>query len=107
MIIAFDVDGTLINFDNTPNYRVINIMRWFIANGERVYIWSGGGYMYAYDWAQKLGFGKDENGISKVWVSEKTKEAAERIRPDVCFDDEFVELAKVNIHVTPNFTPIV
>jgi len=92
MIIAFDVDGTLINFDNTPNYRVIDILRWFQQNGDRIIIWSGGGMNYAEHWNNKLGLNADE-------VVFKTKESALKINPDIAFDDEFINLGKVNIKI--------
>ena len=50
MIIAFDVDDTLIvpsvatGFDrDTPNYDVIMLYRWFQSQGHTMVIWSGGG----------------------------------------------------------------
>lgn len=94
MIIAFDVDGTLINFDNTPNYEVIEIYRWFQKNHHRMIIWSGGGYDYADHWSQKL-------GLEPYAVFMKDKLASETCKPDICFDDEVVQLAKVNIKINP------
>ena len=102
MIIAFDVDDTLIipsialerSFD-IPHYHTIDLLRWFLANGDRVIIWSGGGKDYARMWAEKLGFYPHP----RITISEKTKEAAELLKPDICFDDCIVDLAKVNIRV--------
>ena len=86
--IAFDVDGTLIS-GTTPRYDVIAIMEWFIDRGYDVIIWSGGGFSYAYMWAEKLGF------QDKVRVL--SKDAGEEV--DIAFDDQPCELGKVNIEV--------
>lgn len=92
-IAAFDVDGTLLNLDRTPNYGVIQLAQWFIENGDLVVVWSGGGKEYAEQVGRKLGFG------DSVSYHPKTKETAEFIQPDIAFDDEPVELAKVNVLV--------
>jgi predicted mannosyl-3-phosphoglycerate phosphatase (HAD superfamily) len=93
--IAYDIDGTLINFDNTPNYDVIENLLSFQKLGVNVYIWSGGGILYAEHWRDKLGL--------KAIVIEKTKN--EKI--DIAFDDENVDLAKVNIQVRRNNTEVI
>ncbi len=93
MTIAFDVDYTLINADNTPNYEVIELLHWFQRNGDRIIVWSGGGVPYADTWARKL-------GIGKYIATTKTRENAKRFKVDIAVDDEFVELGKVNIKVT-------
>ena len=60
MIIAFDVDDTLIvpnvatKTIDIPNYRNIWLYQWFQENGDRMIIWSGGGEDYAKHWAEKL-----------------------------------------------------
>jgi len=56
-IIAFDIDGTLINeFNDAPKYWVINLLLWFKKIGWDVVIWSGGGIDYATTRVRKLGF---------------------------------------------------
>jgi len=56
MIVAFDVDGTLINSHDEPRYEVIDLFRWFQDNTTcDVIIWSGGGIDYSKQWARKLG----------------------------------------------------
>ena len=94
MIVAFDVDDTLILPKNVigasediPNYEVIEIARWFLANGHKVVVWSGGGIDWAKRWAEKLGLNAE--------IREKTKSPD----IDICFDDCDVDLAKVNIKV--------
>ena len=61
MYIAFDVDDTLIvpavalDLENdTPNYEVIALKKWFQNQGHYMIIWSGGGNSYAEMWARKL-----------------------------------------------------
>jgi phosphoserine phosphatase len=93
-IVAFDVDLTLLNADRTPKYGVIQIAKWFIQNGNSlVIIWSGGGKDYAEQVGRKLGFG------DTVSYHAKTKETAEFLSPDITFDDEPIELSKVNVLV--------
>lgn len=95
MIIAFDIDDTLIlppeatGLDrDTPNYEVIAIYRFFQVQGERMIVWSGGGESYARMWGEKLGLNADEY---------RHKKADPTI--DICFDDCIVDLAKVNVRV--------
>ena len=95
MIIAFDVDDTLIIpkivFDtnqDVPNYETIAIYKWFQNQGHRMIVWSGGGVDYAKMWAIKLGLNPDE-----IRMKEKYSDI------DIAFDDCLVDLAKVNIQV--------
>ncbi|MDI6808402.1 MAG: hypothetical protein QME66_05405 [Candidatus Eisenbacteria bacterium] len=53
---------------------------------------------YADHWARKL-FGDDPVDSGKIIVSEKTQEAAKRLKPDITVDDEHVVLGKVDILV--------
>lgn len=86
--IAFDVDGTLITFDDTPCYDNIFALKYFVKLGTQVYVWSGGGLDYAQHWVNKLGLDK------YVTVIEKGS-----MLVDICFDDESVSLAKINVRV--------
>jgi len=97
MIIAFDVDDTLIIPavatglpTDTPNYETIAIYKWFQREGHTMIIWSGGGVDYARMWADKLGLQPDD-----VWRKEKGDGDV-----DIAFDDCDVDLAKVNIKVS-------
>lgn len=107
MIVAFDVDGTLINFDNTPNHDVLDICRWFIRHRHHVVVWSGGGKDYAMHWCRKLGLTNYHEGAVGFDMPEVVgKDEAKRINADLCFDDEFVQLATVNIKVNPRLSEI-
>jgi len=103
MIIAFDVDDTLIIpavalidephpyigiYGAVPNYKVIEIYKWFQEQGNQMIIWSGGGIEYAKTWADKLGLKPDA-------ILEKKKD----LKIDIAFDDCDVDLAKVNVKV--------
>ena len=94
--IAFDVDDTLIipavatNMpSDTPNYDIINILKWFQKQGHTIIIWSGGGVDYAKTWAEKLGLSPCE-----IRLKEKSEDI------DIAFDDCIVDLAKTNIQVS-------
>lgn len=92
MTIAFDIDGTLVNLDDTPNEKVIALLRWFFENGDRVIVWSGGGEGYARQWANKF-------DLPYYRALAKNKENAREWDVDIAVDDEFVKLGKVNIKV--------
>lgn len=87
--VAFDIDGTLLNPDNTPNYRVIDILLWFVENNDDVFIWSGGGMEYAERIARRLGL--------HTMITVIPKDASMNI--DLTFDDQDVTLGKVNIRI--------
>lgn len=93
MKIAFDIDNTIIIKNNegrdVPNYKVINILV-ALSSYAQIILWSGSGEDYARMWADKL-------GISEI-VTVIKKEKRDDI--DVAFDDQVVDLAKVNINVT-------
>ncbi len=95
MIIAFDVDDTLIvpavatgMPSDTPNYDVITVLKWFQKQGHTIIIWSGGGVDYAKTWAEKLALMPCE-----IRIKEKSDDI------DIAFDDCTVDLAKINIRV--------
>lgn len=57
-VVAFDVDGTLIDDMDQPRWEVIDLLRAFHALGWRVIVWSGGGDTYAKHWVYRLGLGE-------------------------------------------------
>lgn len=94
LIVAFDVDGTLIHqageLCDTPRYDIITIFKSFEALGCKMIIWSGGGIDYATRWRDKLGL--------KAEILEKGS-----LVPDLAFDDMAHEsefnLGKINVPV--------
>lgn len=93
MKIAYDVDGTLIHKTYTgrdvPRHDILQSLFWFHSHSHSIIVWSGGGQDYAKDWAEKLGISHLVEILSKD----------EYHGVDICFDDEVVELAKMNIRV--------
>lgn len=103
MIVAFDVDDTLIvpsvaaGFGNdVPNYEMVHFALWHIAMGHTVVIWSGSGKDWATRWAEKLGL-VGEN--VRIWTKEKVLDSNDQPLVDIAYDDMEVDLAKVNIRV--------
>lgn len=91
--IAFDVDGTLIKKTingDVPRYDVIAILLQFVAWGNTVFVWSGGGTDYAEMWVRKLGLPQE------VRVIEKKKDTYDI---DLAFDDQEADLATVTVQV--------
>lgn len=103
MIIAFDVDDTLIvsgvatgNQRDTPNYETIAIFRWHEAMGHTMVIWSGSGKDWATVWSEKLGLAGEN---TRIWTKEKVLDSQNQPLVDIAYDDCDVDLAKVNIKV--------
>lgn len=103
MIIAFDVDDTLIvpsvatGFGNdVPNYEIVNLALWYIAQGHTVIVWSGSGKDWAKRWSEKLGL---EHDNVRIWTKEKALDKNDEPLVDIAYDDCDVDLAKVNIKV--------
>ena len=93
MKIAFDIDNTLMKFDRerkiqVPDYHLISVLHWFVANGDDVIIWSGGGKDYVDRTIEKLGL----HNVRNV-----TPKGSEKV--DIAFDDETAEIANINILV--------
>lgn len=90
ILVAFDVDGTLIRQgeygEDVPRYKVIELFHHFERLGCTMFIWSGSGVDYAIRWAQKLGL--------KASIVRKHS-----MVPDITFDDEIITIGKVNIQV--------
>lgn len=78
MIVAFDVDNTLVREDESVNWDVVQLMMAFHNLGATVVLWSGGGYDYAERWGRRLGL---DPFIDAYLDKDK------RFRPDLTVDD--------------------
>lgn len=80
LIVAFDVDGTLI-VDDVPQVQIIHTLQILskLTKNVRIIVWSGGGKEYAEMWGRRLGL--DEY----VWKYMQK----DRNQPvDIAFDDQ-------------------
>ena len=98
MKIAFDIDGTLYKISEdrksqVPDYDLIQVLRWFAANGDDVYVWSGGGTDYAQLIVDRLGLSEVVKCIPKLKLGDDTPVM------DCTFDDEIIKNGKANIRV--------
>lgn len=92
-IIAFDCDGTLWGMNDKPRWTIIDCLRNFYRmGGNRIVVWSGGGKDYAKQIVRLLHL---EDFVDEC----ASKTEAPVIHADICFDDEIVTLARVNIKV--------
>jgi peroxiredoxin len=98
--IVFDCDDTIAkiikqedSYTQVPDYDLMQVLRWFINNGDEVYVWSAGGIEYAETWTRKLGIHDQVKIIPKVELG------AMHPHMDIAFDDSETGLAKVNIRV--------
>lgn len=89
--IAFDCDGTLLDYNNTPRLEIIAMLRAFRNAGYQIIVWSGGGVNYARNVVDRLGLRDDVD-----MVSDKRPGTV-----DVAVDDQIVNLGQVNIQVDP------
>lgn len=93
-IVAFDVDGTLIDYESKPRYEVIDLLRAFSALGANIVVWSGGGVEYADKWVVQLGL--------KPFVDRVVHKGS--IFPHLVVDDVAgVDLGDTNFVVSPDF----
>ena len=91
-VVAFDVDGTLVDDNDRPRKPVINGLMFLHGLGNiKIIVWSGGGKDYAAMWVRRLAL--DD------YVDEcHAKDAA--LAVDIAFDDmEDCKLGAVNIKV--------
>lgn len=94
-IVAFDVDGTLIqnvnpdtrvhgkpDNDDVPNVEIINMLMLFSRfKNVKIVVWSGGGKQYAETWGRRLGLDK------YVWRYAAKTEAPDMPHPIIAIDD--------------------
>lgn len=96
--VAFDIDDSLWKINEKmrrqePDYKLINVLLWFVENGDNVFIWSAGGMDYCKTIAAKLGLDEYVKIIPKPDLGKEDR------RIDLCFDDSEVELAKTSVLV--------
>lgn len=108
MRVAFDIDDTLwkiiaqpegkpkkMTYRQVPDYDLIQVLRWFAANGDTVFVWSAGGTDYAQEIVNKLGLATLVTVIDKqIWIDNK-----QNLTMDIAFDDYDTKLAKVDVRV--------
>jgi hydroxymethylpyrimidine pyrophosphatase-like HAD family hydrolase len=90
MKVAFDVDGTLIDYTGKPRDDIIAMLV-TLSNYCDVYVWSGGGIDYARHIGNRLNLPESVRYIQK-----------QKGTIDICFDDQHVLLASKNIYVEAN-----
>lgn len=89
MFVAFDCDGTLINYDGTPRTEVINLLKAFQALNANIIVWSGGGVDYAKGIVRRL-------ELKNVLVRAKGS-----CKPDLVIDDQATNMGIVDFQVDP------
>lgn len=81
LIIAFDVDGTLVSSDDVPSFQMINTLQVLskLTKNVRIVVWSGGGKEYAEMWGRRLGL---DEYVWKYMAKDRT------FHTDIAFDDQ-------------------
>jgi len=92
MIVAFDVDGTLISeADDSPRVEIIDLLVKHHNDGDTVVVWSGGGVDYAQRWVFRL---KLSGYVDEFWSKGRG-----RVKPDLTYDDMVINLGAENVCV--------
>lgn len=96
--VAFDIDDTIWKVNTKmkrqePDYKLINVLLWFVENGDNVFIWSAGGMDYCKMITNKLGLDEYVKIIPKPDIGKEDR------RIDICFDDSEVGLAASTVLV--------
>jgi hypothetical protein len=92
--VCFDIDDTIWKcrwkprLEQIPDYDLIQVVRWFHQNGDKVFFWSAGGIDYCQTIINKLGLDEYGKVVAKGFF-----------KPDISFDDEEVTLGNVNVRV--------
>lgn len=89
-IVAFDCDGTLIDYLGNPRLEIINLLNAFNQIKDcHVIVWSGGGILYA------------EGIVNKLKLSNVTVKAKGQFKVDLAIDDQYVNLGLANLRTNP------
>lgn len=112
IVIAFDVDGTLIDDQDLMIIRSVRLLTDLAhMKNVEIVVWSGGGQDYAEMWVRKLGLEKyvkrcyDKNHLKpeqrfQLKSSGKQHEFNPEITPDIAIDDiQDCELGQINLIV--------
>lgn len=90
MLIAFDVDGCLINDKDEARPEIVELLK-MLSKGNKIIVWSAS-LDYAELWTRRLGLSDYVSG----WMSKRNATEKE---VDIAFDDQEVKLAKCNIKI--------
>ena len=96
MIVAFDVDGTLIDDDDSWRYKAVELAKGFFAAGAQIWVWSSGGYPYATTWAGRL---LKEHGVPASRRLDKF-DWIDRTKTDQNYTDN------IDLHVDDVWSPV-
>lgn len=96
--VSFDIDDTIWKVNEKmrrqePDYKLINVLLWFVENGDNVFVWSAGGMDYARIITAKLGLDEYVKVIPKPDLGSQNRKI------DLCFDDSEVGLANATVLV--------
>jgi hypothetical protein len=100
--VAFDCDGTLRDYNNALRDDMCKLLIGFIASNQAdVIVWSGGGKSYAQSvWQQVVRHYNLLDGMSDLVANVECK-MKDGSKPDLTFDDEYVNLGTVNVRMRP------
>ena len=81
LVIAFDVDGTLVSEDDVPSFQMVNTLQVLskLTKNVRIVVWSGGGKEYAEMWGRRLGL---DDYVWKYMAKDRD------FHVDIAFDDQ-------------------
>jgi FMN phosphatase YigB (HAD superfamily) len=103
MKVAFDCDGTLVNYDGTLREDVIRVMLGFADAGMIVTVWSGGGKSYAESILNRILhiYAEDESDFNILSSQIDVQAKNHDLKPDLAFDDQYVNLGSTNVTIPP------
>lgn len=90
MIVAFDTDECLVDRKNNKVLKGNVALLKVLSKQHKVYVWSGRGWENALRVVNELKLEKYISGVSDKYGT---------FKPDLAFDDQEIDLGKVNIKV--------